>query len=393
MRIVLLCHPAFVNSTSMKRFAEMLRLGLSARGETVEILMPPSLFQSLVRNANISKWLGYIDQFIIFPVLLCQRIRTDPPETIYSVCDEALGPWVPFIRHRPHVVHCHDQLNLPAAIGSDVGNRLSRTGKLYQRFIRWGYRKGRFFIFNSHQTKANLHVLGGITPVSSTVINLALNFDYHQVDRDVSRQEFERYNWDHNTSYILHVSNLQWYKNPIGIIRIYCEYAIQHLDPLPLWMVSPIPCDPGLVEVLSDLPTQARVVFISGLDDQPALRALYSRASVLLFPSHVEGFGWPIIEAISCQCQVLTTHGAPMTEVGGELADYLPSADHFDNDDQWAEAGAQQLVSMLGRTDVERSRWMKKAALWAARFAAEPFIDRNLAFYRRVLTESCLGVR
>ena len=55
-----------------------------------------------------------------------------------------------------------------------------------------------------------------------------------------------------------------------------------------------------------------------------ALAALYSGAELLLFPSLEEGFGWPIIEAQASGCRVVTTGKAPMTEVGGNAAFYLP---------------------------------------------------------------------
>ena len=50
------------------------------------------------------------------------------------------------------------------------------------------------------------------------------------------------------------------------------------------------------------------------------LGVLYSGALALLFPSLQEGFGWPILEAQSCGCPVITSNRAPLTEVAGEAA-------------------------------------------------------------------------
>ena len=41
--------------------------------------------------------------------------------------------------------------------------------------------------------------------------------------------------------------------------------------------------------------------------DNETLRALYSAADALLFPSLAEGFGWPIIEAQACGGLVITS--------------------------------------------------------------------------------------
>ena len=56
------------------------------------------------------------------------------------------------------------------------------------------------------------------------------------------------------------------------------------------------------------------------------LRSLYSGAAALLFPSLYEGFGWPLIEAQSCGCPVITSNRSPMTEVAGSAALYIDPA-------------------------------------------------------------------
>ena len=50
------------------------------------------------------------------------------------------------------------------------------------------------------------------------------------------------------------------------------------------------------------------------------LRALYSGAKALLYPSLYEGFGLPILEAFSCGCPVLTSNRSSMAEVAGDAA-------------------------------------------------------------------------
>jgi glycosyltransferase involved in cell wall biosynthesis len=57
------------------------------------------------------------------------------------------------------------------------------------------------------------------------------------------------------------------------------------------------------------------------------LRAPYSSATALLFPSLREGFGWPIIEAQACDCPVITSNRSPMDEVAGEAAVYVDPED------------------------------------------------------------------
>lgn len=59
------------------------------------------------------------------------------------------------------------------------------------------------------------------------------------------------------------------------------------------------------------------------------LRTLYSGAAALLFPSLYEGFGWPLIEAQSCGCPVITSNRPPMNEVAGDAALYIDPAEEM----------------------------------------------------------------
>jgi glycosyltransferase involved in cell wall biosynthesis len=66
----------------------------------------------------------------------------------------------------------------------------------------------------------------------------------------------------------------------------------------------------------------------------------------MLFPSLAEGFGWPIAEAMACGCLVLTTDEAPMTEVGGNAAFYIPKRPDAASSD-WAKSAANYIQFIL----------------------------------------------
>jgi glycosyltransferase involved in cell wall biosynthesis len=56
------------------------------------------------------------------------------------------------------------------------------------------------------------------------------------------------------------------------------------------------------------------------------LCAAYSGAVALVYPSLYEGFGLPILEAMACNCPVITNTAASLPEVAGEAALYAPDA-------------------------------------------------------------------
>jgi len=65
--------------------------------------------------------------------------------------------------------------------------------------------------------------------------------------------------------------------------------------------------------------TRERIV-MPGYVSRTQLREIYEKALCLLFPSLYEGFGFPILEAMSCGTPVITSKTASMPEVAGDAA-------------------------------------------------------------------------
>lgn len=64
-------------------------------------------------------------------------------------------------------------------------------------------------------------------------------------------------------------------------------------------------------------------VIHAGPVSDPELKALYSRATALVFPSLYEGFGLPPLEAMACGCPVVAAREASVPEVCGNAALYF----------------------------------------------------------------------
>jgi len=68
-------------------------------------------------------------------------------------------------------------------------------------------------------------------------------------------------------------------------------------------------------------------VKILGFVPQEDLPSLYKGASIFLFPSRYEGFGMPVLEAMSVGTPVLTAKNSSLEEVGGNAVEYTEHDD------------------------------------------------------------------
>ena len=65
-----------------------------------------------------------------------------------------------------------------------------------------------------------------------------------------------------------------------------------------------------------------RVIILDQVEE-PDLPKLYGNARAFLFPSFIEGFGWPPLEANAMGCPVITTRTGAIADILGNSATYV----------------------------------------------------------------------
>lgn len=115
--------------------------------------------------------------------------------------------------------------------------------------------------------------------------------------------------------FLLFVGSVNPRKNLSGLLHAYRRYRNKTANPYPLVLVGP---DNG-VFASTDLPTVDGVRRL-GFMSERQLTWLYDTAAVFLFPSLYEGFGLPILEAMSVGTPVVTSDRGAMAEIAGNAA-------------------------------------------------------------------------
>lgn len=123
--------------------------------------------------------------------------------------------------------------------------------------------------------------------------------------------------------YILFVGNRRKHKNLSGLIKAF-SLVKNKLDHMLVIAGSKDKQFDEVDELKKDLNIEDRIVeFISPNDD--VIINLYQNADLFVFPSFFEGFGLPPLEALSCNCPVISSNIPVLREIlGNEIACFNP---------------------------------------------------------------------
>ena len=240
-----------------------------------------------------------------------------------------------------------------------------------QRLILAALRRVSAVVCVSRATEADaLRLLGTSENVPRiTVIENGLNYKYRPLPEEKVKARLEKLSQlKLDRPFVLHVGSHLRRKNREGVVRIFARTK-DH------WNAQLVFAGDRLS---NDLWTQARTLGIADRiveivsADSELLEALYNQAHALLFPSHFEGFGWPIAEAQACGCPVLCRDAAPMSEVAGGVALLRDVADE--------DGFANDLLRL--RDPATRQKYRELGLQNAARFSAKKMAEQYLALYR-----------
>lgn len=173
---------------------------------------------------------------------------------------------------------------------------------------------------------------------------------------------------------IFSLGNTRPYKNARRLIHAFGIIAPRHPD---VFLIIGGRGDdyPFLIQRSHELGISGRVFFIDQLNDTE-VRACFSKALFFAFPSLVEGFGLPLIEAMASGCPVLTSNTSSLPEIAGDAAFLV---DPLDIDS--IASGMTRLIE----DESLRQRLIRKGRQRVARFTWQACAEKTLGVYHSLM--------
>lgn len=145
--------------------------------------------------------------------------------------------------------------------------------------------------------------------------------------------------------YFLFVGNVKPNKNLSTLLSAF-RRVIRHI-PHNLIIVGSVDglntLDRGVIKLAEEYPERIR--FTGKVSDQ-ALKQYYRGAEAFIFPSLYEGFGLPVLEAMSLDCPVIASGATSLPEVAGDAAIFC--------DPHRAESFAEAILSIASDKSLRR---------------------------------------
>jgi glycosyltransferase involved in cell wall biosynthesis len=241
----------------------------------------------------------------------------------------------------------------------------AESKRYYADQIQWAVQAADHISADSHATRQDLIEILRVPPEKVTTIHLAANPLYERTYEESAVNTTLR---QHNLSrdFILFVGTLEPRKNLPMLLQAYDLLRRETAVTIPLILIG----SKGWIydeifATIEALGLQQHVRHLSGIFDEQ-LAHLYKAASLLVTPSHYEGFGLPALEAMHCGCPVIVSNRGSLPEVVGDAGILL----NPDDVAAWVEAMAQVMsdsdlrgkMVANGRIQARKFSWQKTAA-------------------------------
>ncbi len=291
--------------------------------------------------------------------------------------DAWAGPWdvfhapdftLPPLRRAPGIVTVHDLSFLTYPAGAVPSLR-----RWLEVAVPRSVARAAHVLADSESTRRDLEARMGVAPGRITVVGAGVEPRFRPV-ADAAALAAVRARYGLPERFVLGVGTLEPRKNFDGLIRAF-EAVAPDVPDLHLvigggggWRFEP-------VRALAAASPVGDRIHWAGFVDDADLPVLYAAARLFAFPSHYEGFGIPVVEAMACGTPVVAADNSSLPEVVGDAGLLVPATD------------AAALADAIRRLDGDaalREACRARGLARAARFSWTAAAERLLGVYERV---------
>lgn len=203
-------------------------------------------------------------------------------------------------------------------------------GEIKWQMQKFSLKKADAVVTDSKSSKKDIIRYVGIPEKKISVVFLAAGEQFKVLDRGSWMLDIQR-KYDLPDRFVLYVGDVTWNKNlprllnavkeiDIAIVMVGKNLINENYDKNNPWSYD--------LNRLWELSKENKNIMRLGFVPDDDLVAIYNLATVFTMPSLYEGFGLPILEAMSCGCPVITSKEGSLPEVAKEAAYFVDAYDY-----------------------------------------------------------------
>lgn len=240
--------------------------------------------------------------------------------------------------------------------------------------IKWQIQKRRLnkadrIITDSERSKKDIIKFTGISEDKIDVVYLAAAENF-KVIKDTEILERVKNKFNLPSEFLLYVGDATWNKNLVRILQavkktryplVICGkvFTQEYTDQANSW-------NRDLVTVRNIIKNDKQFLPLGFVSDED-LPIIYNLSKIFVMPSLYEGFGLPVLEAMSCGLPVITSNEGSLPEVTGEDAAHL--VDAYDENsicsgikNLWDDKKTRESLSARGLKQSKKFSWKETAS-------------------------------
>lgn len=176
------------------------------------------------------------------------------------------------------------------------------------------------------------------------------------------------------TKYLLTVGTIEERKNLLLIAK-----ALKQVKDIPLVVIGkPTPYLEVVKAYLQQNKLSDRVIFLHQVPFAH-LPAIYQQAACLIYPSRYEGFGIPVLEAITSGVPVIAATGSCLEEAGGPDSLYVSPDNHSD---------LAEKINLVLNDETLREKMIAKGLAYSRNFDDRKLAAQYMALYQKLLNHA-----